>query len=56
MQVNVLLYPLEAKLVHLDSQLQDIVNALALRLRLVNVIAPNVSITVSIQLSYQLIA
>jgi len=38
-----LLGPLEAKLMHLNSQLQDVVNALALRLRLVHIIAPDIT-------------
>lgn len=38
-----LLGPLEAKLMHLNSQLQDVINALALGLRLVHIIAPDVT-------------
>lgn len=42
-----LLSPFQTKFVHLDSQLQDVVNALTLRLRLVNVVAPYISVIVS---------
>lgn len=39
-----LLDPLEAELMHLNSQLQDVINALALRLRLVHIITPDITI------------